>query len=129
MNTFPEKITSFAWAICGFEGFENGAASYNNKNQGNLRYDEYTVKLGATSVSPAGFARFPTYEKGFLALQQFLFDAASGSNEMYLPTMTFAEFFGKYSPSSDHNNPDEYAAIVCLHIGFKTTDTLSSLLT
>lgn len=117
-----------AWAITGFEGFLNGAASYNNKNQGNLRWGNYTKSLGATSESPAGFARFPSYAFGFQALSQFLFDAASGKNSEYKPEMTLAEFFGTYAPASDENNPDEYAAVVCLHAGLQTTDTLQSLL-
>jgi hypothetical protein len=122
------KLLEWCWAICGFEGFVNGAASYNNKNQANMRYGTYAKQLGATSISPAGFARFPSYAVGFQALCQFWHDAASGLNSAYQPTMTLAEAIAEYAPSSDENNPDEYAAVVCLHAGLQVTDTLQSLL-
>ena len=93
-----------------------GAKSSRN-NPGNLRY------IGqAMAVNDHGFCKFPTYQDGYDALKNLLINACTGKSKVYHSDMTLYQFQCIYSPSSDKNNPLEYATFVANKIGV-TIDT------
>jgi hypothetical protein len=103
--------------------YPNGSRSWRNKSPANFKLQkgrtitEYMKKLGGISLDKDGFVIFPTEEIGNKALCSFLEDACSGKLRSYTPDMTLYEFFKKYAPSTDHNNPLAYATIVAKKIG------------
>jgi len=121
--SFTPQINSFAAAIQSFEGYfppclryPFGTAAYRNNNPGNIRYTPYSIYLGATGRSPAGFAKFPTYQAGYHALCQLLTDVCSGSIGSYDPNKGLIAFFQVYAPSFDGNDPIRYAYAVSVHM-------------
>ncbi len=82
-----------------------------------MRYTPYTLSLGAIGRDKDNFAIFKNYDAGFKALLQFLRDAQSDLLRPYKGNPTLLEFFKVYAPSSDNNNPLQYAEAVAKHIG------------
>lgn len=121
------RTEKWAKAIQEFEGYAEGTRSYRNNNPGNIKYTGYTRSLGALGQDSGGFAVFGTYEQGFEALKRFLADAKAGNLISYKPSMTLAKFFSVYAPSSDHNDPDTYAAFVAKRIGVSSDELISNL--
>lgn len=99
-------IDVFCLAIKSREGFlapgenkmyPNGTSSWRNNNPGNIR----------SSSGP--FIKFNTYQDGYNALKNIIIRACTGQSKVYNPNDTYYDFFGKYSPSSDNNDPKSYA--------------------
>lgn len=51
-------------------------------------------------------------EDGVNALLQKIKNAQAGNSKVYDPDMSLLQFFQKYAPSSDNNNPAAYAKMV-----------------
>ena len=116
-------VKDFALAIQEYEGyyapgenprFPNGTLAWRNKNPGNIRYAEQKRAIGKDKLN---FAIFQTYEDGFATLVEMITRAVQGKSKVYAPTMTITEYFRKYAPSADHNNPDAYALFVMRKLG------------
>lgn len=120
------KIEKWAKAIQEFEGFGPNTRSYRNNNPGNLKYTGYTRSLGAVGADTGGFSVFGTYAAGFEALKRFLGDAKSNKLISYRSTMTLAQFFAVYAPSSDNNDPDTYASFVAKRMGVAASDVIGN---
>ena len=109
-------------AIQKHEGYFPGSASYRNNNPGNFRCSSLVIgEFGATKCVN-NLAVFPTYEKGLAALKQFLVYACTNQLKNYKSTMSLLEFYQRYAPSSDNNNPKNYASAVAKDLGV-TIDT------
>lgn len=106
------------------KGYPNGTPAYQNKNPGNLRCapgNKMNWNYLATGENN-GFCTFTNYDVGLLALKNVVTKAAEGKSLVYKPTDTIEQFFAKYSPSSDHNDPESYAQEVGgkLGVDYKT---------
>jgi hypothetical protein len=114
-------IPTWAKAIQTHEGYYVGSRSYRNNNPANFKVGSkltsFMVSLGATGVDSGGFCIFSSYEIGFNALVEFLKMACTDRLISYRGNMTLAEFFAVYAPSSDNNNPLEYAKAVAKAVG------------
>ena len=117
-------LLKFCMAIQAHEGFfppgskyPTGTRSYRNNNPGNIKYGEFAKSCGATDKDKDGFAKFESYLDGFNALKALIINAATGKSRIYRPTMTLPQFFAKYAPSSDNNDPDAYARAVARKLG------------
>lgn len=110
------RIKDWALAIKTKEGWFKGSLTQRHNNPGALRWSRYQ------SGNKNGFAVFPDYETGMKALIFQLTIAADGRSKVYRPEMTLLEFFERYAPSSDNNNPLAYANFVAkrLNIGIET---------
>jgi hypothetical protein len=92
-------------------------------NPGNLRYigQQYAVNDG-------GFCKFDTYQHGYDALQNLLIRACNGqARPTYYPEMTLVEFYERYAPSSDNNNPVNYANFVAKKLGVTSATKIGDL--
>jgi hypothetical protein len=127
-------IEQWAEAIKLHEGFyppsekhPDGSASWRNRNPGNFRCSSLVMgEFGATKCVN-NLAVFPTYEKGFESLKQFLIYACTDQLRSYKSTMTLLEFYGKYAPSSDGNSPKNYASAVAKDLGVSINTKISEL--
>lgn len=110
INPFSSSaLPAMADAIRQFEGWFPGSVSQRNNNPGNLR----SPVPGQIGTDSRGFAKFATAADGYAALIAYIQRQAAG--DLYTgmgPSTTLAEFFSKYAPSSDSNNPDQYAQFV-----------------
>lgn len=105
-----------------FEGFYAGSRAHKNNNPCNLRYSPFQdSKL-------AGFSFFNTYEAGREACVHQITIASDGRSRVYRPDMTLLEFFNKYAPASDSNQPSVYYAYVIKHTEFTAETRLKDLL-
>mgnify|MGYP007100077729 CR=1 FL=1 len=111
-----DLVNEMCLAIQEYEGWYPGSVSYRNNNPGNIR-----------SVS-GPFLVFPTYEKGFAYLKDYVTRACTGKHAAYKPTMTVAQFFAVYAPTGDNNQPDKYADWVCKKLKILTTTKLEDLI-
>ena len=134
MATRREILEIFAQAIRTHEGYfqplwgkevgvpksfkyPNGTVAWRYKNPGNL---VYIGQYGATKGSVHGFAIFRTYAEGWSALlndinYKFIGKSRTGLN----PNSTILQFFQKYAPKKDGNNPVRYATAVCAELKTK----------
>ena len=120
-----EKIDQWAKAIQKHEGYFPGSASYRNNNPGNFRCSALIMgELGATKCVN-NLAVFPTFEKGYAALKQFLIYACTDQLRSYKSTMTLLDFYKVYAPSSDNNNPLNYATAVAKDLGISINTKIS----
>jgi hypothetical protein len=120
-------IEAWALAIKKHEGYFPGSAAYRNNNPGNFRCSSLVMgEFGATSCVN-NLAVFPTYEKGFSALKQFLIYACTGELRSYKPTMTLLDFYKVYAPSADNNNPLNYATAVATDLGVSVGTKIADL--
>lgn len=126
LNGGISKIDLWCEAIKEHEGYFAGSRSFRNNNPGNLRY---LGQFGSVGKDKNGFAIFPTYELGYNALKNMLTNACTGKSSVYRPTMTLYEFFAKYAPSEDHNNPTSYAEVVAQKLKVSPTIEIRKLLT
>lgn len=126
-------LDSMLDAVEEFEGFyapeqhpryPNGTRSWRNMNPGNLKYAKQPKAIGKDDK---GFAKFRTYADGREALANMILNAARGKSRVYKPTMTLAQFFSTYAPSTDHNNPAAYANYVAKQMGVATSFVISNL--
>lgn len=125
----PDRLTLFCTAIKEHEGYfppspayPTGSRAYRNKNPGNVKW--VSGMALATGKDSGGFAIFATYEDGFEFLKRMVRNAATGKSWVYTPTMTILQFFEKYAPSSDNNNPRRYAEAVAARCGLSVTAQL-----
>ena len=107
-------LNAMCKAIEKHEGYYKGSRSYRNKNSGNLRYAEQAGTIGKDKDN---FAIFKTYELGFQALKNMILNGAKGKSRIYHPSDNLFDFFNKYAPSSDNNDPLRYAEVVAKHMG------------
>jgi len=94
-------------------------------NPGNIKYIGQKSAIGKDY---RGFCIFPSYATGYMELRNLLVRACSGKSKVYSPEMTLKEFFGKYAPSNDGNNPDGYASFVANYVGVSPTIIIKNLL-
>lgn len=118
------RVEAFAEAIKIYEGYYPESRSFRNNNPGNLHYAQ---QPGATGADAGGLAIFSTYEFGWNALVHQLTIAINGMSQVYNPEMTFLEFFQKYAPSSDNNNPEKYAKFVAERLGLTIQDKIKEV--
>lgn len=122
-----DRIEEWAKAIKKHEGYFPGSASYRNNNPGNFRCSSLVMgEFGATKCVN-NLAVFPTYEKGWQALKQFLIYACTDQLRSYKSTMTLLEFYQRYAPSTDGNNPKNYASAVAKDLGVSIDTKIGSL--
>lgn len=91
-----------------------GAAVKNN-NPGNLRN------------SDGSWMRFKTAEEGFKGLMGYLQRAVTGNHSAYNGNQSLYQFFSKYAPSSDNNDPKGYAESVAKRLGVSANTKISQL--
>jgi hypothetical protein len=134
MGNDETGLTRWAEAIKLHEGWYVGSRSYRNNNPANFRLAPFIKELGAIGedrqgvpTGQNGYAIFPSYEKGFAALKEFLRTAQKNQLKAYreyaikmrradnMPQLR--DFFEVYAPSSDNNAPLHYATVVAEHIG------------
>ena len=99
------------------EGYNKpGTLAQRQNNPGNLRF----VGQKDAIRGDKGFARFPTPEHGFTALQnQIRLDASRG--------LTLEQFIYKYAPPTS-NNTKAYLASVALTLGAKPKHRLKDII-
>lgn len=118
------RIEKFAEAIKVHEGWYIGSRSYRNNNPGNLKF---VGQAGARKEVGGSFCVFDSYQAGWDALINMITNAVYGKSQVYRPTMTVLQFFQKYAPSADSNNPEKYAAFVAARVGFSINSELEEL--
>jgi hypothetical protein len=117
------------WVVAGtkHEGFFPGSASWKNNNPGNFRCSPLVMgELGATKCVN-NLAVFPTLEIGKQAFRQFLVYACTDKLRSYKSSMTILDFYKVYAPSSDNNNPLNYATIVAGDLGVHISTQIKDL--
>jgi hypothetical protein len=126
MESGKNLIEKMADAIQRFEGWAPGSVSYKNNNPGNIKASNEPW-IGQRAIDSRGFVVFDTYEHGRRALLISLTNAATGKSSVYSPTDSIYEFFGKYAPASDSNQPRVYAQYVAKEIGINPDASISQL--
>lgn len=129
----PSKLDAWCLSIKSEEGYiapgqnskyPNGTPAWKNNNPGNL---EFAHQLNA--VPNGRFARFATYQDGYNALKSMLIRACTGQmTSLYNPNMNLLQFYEKYSPSSDGNDPVQYSKKVASDVGVDWSSTKISQL-
>jgi hypothetical protein len=106
-------LVKFCTSIRNYEG-KPGDPNYVNNNPGDFRYyfGGYLPKYGVVKESPGGFAVFETYELGW----EYLVASVTEMCDNH-PTWNFLDFFNRYAPSSDGNNPELYAQTIAGEMG------------
>lgn len=104
----PDYLTLMAEAIRDYEG-KPGDRNYINNNPGNLRGGQWSLAIG---FDDKRFCIFKTMEDGMFTLRVMLTNCALGKSQVYKPTDSLVNFFSKYAPSSDNNNPQSYATFI-----------------
>lgn len=118
----PSRLSDWSKAIAKYEGFDiPGSVAQRNNNPGNLRWSP--TQAGTKD----GFAFFNTPQEGWDALLFQLRIAVEGKSNFYTPEMTLLEFFQKYAPSSDNNDPTRYAAFVAKELGVELATKIMEL--
>lgn len=120
-----DYITPFCMAIQKMEGWYVGSRSYRNNNPGNLKYVGQPSAVGKDSNN---FCIFPDYSTGFDALKRMVKNACMGKSDVYFPTDSIYNFFSKYAPASDKNNPKLYAEAVAKAVELPPTTLLKDLI-
>lgn len=111
----------------GERGFPNGSRSYRNNNPGNIRYMGIFRNM-ALRDDGSNFCVFETYEKGLEALETLLIRACTGLSTVYSPEHTLLEFYERYAPRSDNNDPKNYAMVVANRLNVPVTTKIKDLL-
>lgn len=105
---------------------ENADPTLNNP--GNIRYVNGTWMAKLAIGSKYGFCVFKDYQTGYNTLKELFINAATGKSTIYHPTDTLYQFYSKYAPSADHNNPNHYAEYVASVIGVLPTVQIKTLI-
>lgn len=129
------KIKEWALAIQAHEGFYkpgergfvNGSKSYRNNNPGNIRYMGIFRNM-ALRDDGSNFCVFETYEKGLAALETLLIRACTGLSTVYSPEHSLLEFYERYAPRSDNNDPKSYAMAVANRLNVPVNTKIKDLL-
>lgn len=120
-------LNNFCLAIRDHEG-NPGDLNYKNNNPGNFRcssvgYDrKYGIVLCVETAS-GKFAKFETYELGWLYLQNIVKERINKH-----PDWTLIDFFSNYAPSTDGNNPVLYAKYVAYRMGVGSDFKIKNIL-
>ena len=116
--TKKNMLNTFCTAIRDNEGVP-GDRNYRNNNPGNCKFSDkgYLPKYGTVTEDKDGFAVFKDYATGWLYLQNLV----RSKIELH-PNQTIYGFFCEYAPSSDNNDPLNYAQFVARRCGL-TVDT------
>lgn len=91
-----------------------GSRSYQNNNPGNTRYftGGYLPTYGNVLKDADGFARFRDYETGWLYLTNMV------RHQIFKhPDWTLLQFFERYAPKEDANDPELYSKVVAKAMG------------
>lgn len=126
----PSMLWRFSDAVATYEGGHTvGNLAYRNNNPLDYRWP-WGGKLPAHAlrVDAKNFLVFDTWDNGFAFGMQNIENACLGKSDIYHPTDTIAQFFAKFAPSSDDNDPDRYAAWVAQRIGLTIDTPISALL-
>jgi hypothetical protein len=122
-----DLLGEFCLAIKDYEGWKPGSRSYRNNNPGNIRCSS-VMNRRATGKDKDGFCIFPDEQTGMVALRELVQNAANGASGVYKPTDTIVDFFARYAPSTDNNNPKLYAAWVARRVDLPVTTQIKALL-
>lgn len=126
MSIGGNLIDKWAAAIQKMEGYFPGSKAYANRNPGNIKASREPWQ-GQIGIDSSGFVIFDTYENGLRALKISLTNAATGKSSVYRPTDSLFDFFARYAPSTDNNNPNQYALFVAREIGVDPNTPISQL--
>src|SRR4051812_24569306 len=87
-------LTDLALGHQQHEGYFQGSLSWRNANPGNLRLTPYQMTAYGAIAGYGGFARFPTYQAGFQALQDDLHAKLTGHSAHidYAANPTFLDY-------------------------------------
>lgn len=121
-TTIPTKLDLWCKAAIQMEG-----ANPKLNNPGNVRYVIGTWMQKKAIGEENGFCIFPDYKTGYDVLQEIFTNAATGKSIIYHPTDTLYDFYAKYAPASDGNNPKHYAEFVAGIIGVDPDVEISTL--
>ena len=126
------KVDLFCEAIQKYEGYfepndeyPKGSRSWRNNSPGNLKYAKQT---GSTGRDIGGFAIFKDYQAGWKALRHQIEIVCFGQSRVYSPNATVLQFFQRYAPSLDENNPKSYAEFVAQEVGILVSTKMKDLL-
>ncbi len=114
------------------EGWFPGSVSQRNNNPGNLRLTKHQEVLFGATAGVNGFARFPDYRTGFLALKSDIRAKITGHSAHidYSRNPTFLDYVKVYAPAEDGNNPHSYATALIAdlsHFGIRLDTPLARL--
>ena len=99
-------------------------AGLRNNNPWNIKDTGFWNVLG---TDDRWFAIFSCPEDWFDALVEKIENVQRGWSKTYSPNMTLYEFFAKYAPSSDNNNPKAYAESVAKQLWTTANAKVSSV--
>jgi len=96
------------------EGWSSNSVSQRNNNPGNLRLTKYQIHAYGAVPGDMSFAKFPTYEVGFRALQDDVRAKITGHSAHidYEMDPTFIDYISVYAPRADGNDPSAYAMAI-----------------
>lgn len=132
----PPKITKLATYIRDYEG-KPGDLNYRNNNPGNCKFHfgGYLPKYGKVVEGERGFAKFQTYNLGWMYLQNLLLYWAKGIKADWTILELMAGKIqsngkrkGGYAPKEDDNDPEAYARNLEIRLGIPAGTKLSELL-
>lgn len=119
------RLLRFAHAIQTFEGWKPGSLSFRNNNPGNMRWSH----RASGRDEKHGFAIFPDYTTGLLALMEDVKAKAEGKNNVgLLPTSTLLQLISVWAPLEDNNDPLKYARFIAARLGLSLSTPISALL-
>jgi len=121
----PNKatLTNLCLGLRDFEG-KPGDQNYRLNNPGNCRWNlsGYMPMYGDVRRSPNGFATFPTYELGWLYLQNMI------KGQIHKrPNQTLLGFMTRYAPESDNNPTLAYTKFLAARLGVGITFRMGDL--
>lgn len=112
----PKEIPAFKnGGIVRFDPGGRMTLAEKNNNPGNLK----DIK--------GNFIKFNSYEEGMAALQKKLMNASTGKSRVYKQDFTLYDFYNKYAPSSDKNNPKQYAENIAKKLKVDPNTPISQL--
>ena len=126
LNKKISKLDVWCEAIKTHEGWFPGSRSYVNRNPGNIKFVGQKKAVGKDG---GGFCIFATYADGYQELKDMLVRAATPPDSAtYQANMSLQDFFRRYAPAGDNNDPDRYAEAVAKKLGVGVGVPISSLI-
>jgi len=122
LSAFADQIKRIeGYLPPGTPGYPNGSLAYQNNNPGNIRYTSYYASNFGATPGVSGYAKFPSYEAGYAALErQITLDAGRG--------LTILGMMSKYAPASDGNDPVAYAEAIASSLGVPVDTPVSQVI-
>ena len=134
MPIITTALDKFCLSIRDYEGAP-GDANYLNNNPGDCRYnsDGYLVKYEPVTESHAGFAVFPSYDIGWMYLENMISQRIENHPnwtilDFFQGVLVNGEYAGGYAPSADKNNPFAYAVFVAKRVGVDVNTLIKTIL-